>query len=303
MRLKPMTGLMQFINEPLTYQFMQRALLSALLVGILSGVIGTYVVVRGMSFFADALAHSVLPGVAVAYVLTAGASIGVFFGGLVFAVITALIIGWLTRDNRMKEDTAIGIVFAALFALGIAIISSSSYGRDLTHILFGNILGVRPEDLLVTALSAAAVLVVVVLFFKELAVISFDQNLARTLRLPAEGLRLLLLVLIAVTIIASLQIVGVALMLAMLIIPPATAQMFSTRLHHIMLRAALLGMVSSVVGVYVSYYLDIATGPSIVLTMTAVFIAAFVIKHFVPLIRVRPEKQAAHAGDETGKVG
>lgn len=295
-----MTEFLQFVNEPLTYQFMQRALLSALLVGLLSGVIGTYVVVRGMSFFADALAHSVLPGVAVAYVLTAGASIGVFFGGLVFAIITALIIGWLTRDNRMKEDTAIGIVFAALFALGIAIISSSSYGRDLTHILFGNILGVRPEDLLVTAVSAVIVLVVVVLFFKELAVISFDQNLARTLRLPAEGLRLLLLVLIAVTIIASLQIVGVALMLAMLIIPPATAQMFSARLHLMMLRASLLGMVTSVIGVYVSYYGNIATGPSIVLTMTVVFIVGFVIKHFVPLLRVRPDEQTPHARDKAG---
>lgn len=273
--------IIQFFTEPLTFQFMQRALLAALLVGLLNGVVGTYVVVRGMSFFGDALAHSVLPGVALAYIITGGAGLSLFFGGLVFAVGSALFIGWLTRDNRMKEDTAIGIVFVALFALGIAIISSSQagYGRDLVHILFGNILGIRPEDLIVIVVCGVLVIGTVVLLYKELMVISFDQTLARTLRLPSEALRMLLLVLIAVTIIASLQVVGVALMLAMMIIPPATAQLFTKRLHHMMIASSIIGMICGAVGIYVSYYLDIATGPSIVLTMTAVFIVGFVIKH------------------------
>lgn len=297
-------ALVQFFAEPLTYQFMQRALLAGLLVGLINGVIGTYVVVRGMSFFGDALAHSVLPGVAVAYIITGGTGIAMFFGGLVAAIISALIIGWLTRDNRLKEDTAIGIVFAALFALGIAIISSNTSGgnRDLVHILFGNILGIRDDDLIIIIVVGAVILVTVMLFFKELMVISFDETLARTLKLPSEGLRILLLILIAVTIIASLQIVGVTLMMAMLIIPPAIAQTFTKRMHHMMIASAVVGMVGSVIGVYVSYYLNIATGPSIVLTLTAAFIVAFVLRHVLPVLRTRRQQQVGHTGNQSSQI-
>jgi ABC-type Mn2+/Zn2+ transport system permease subunit len=268
----------ELLLRPLSYGFMQNALVAVVLIGIVSGVIGCYVVIRGMSFFGDALAHSVLPGVAVAYIVTGGASGGaLFLGGLVAGLFSALGIGWLTRGERLKEDTAIGIVFVAMFALGIAIISSDSraYGRDLVHILFGNVLGIAPGDLWLMAGSGVFVLLVVLLLFKELQIISFDLNLARSLRLPSETLRLVLLALIAVTIIASLQVVGVALMLAMLIVPSATAQLLSSRLHHMMLISAALSVVCGVVGLLVSYHLDIAAGPSIVLTMTALFALVF----------------------------
>ncbi|MBK8134609.1 MAG: metal ABC transporter permease [Chloroflexi bacterium] len=257
---------------------MQRALVAVVMVGIISGVVGCYVVIRGMSFFGDALSHSILPGVAISYIATGGASgANLFFGGLIAGIISALGIGWLTRGERLKEDTAIGIVFVAMYALGIAIIShdARAYGRDLVHILFGNVLGIQGEDLLIMAVCGVLVLGGTLFFYKELQIISFDLNLARSLRLPAETLRLILLAFIAVTIIASLRVVGIALMLAMLIVPAATAQILAKRLHHMMLISAGLGALGGVVGLLLSYYLDIAAGPSIVLTMTAVFALVF----------------------------
>lgn len=263
----------EWFIDPLKFQFMERALMAALMVGAISGVVGTFVVVRGMSFFGDALSHSILPGVAVAYLYGRD----LFLGGLVAGIGTALAVGWLTREKRLKEDTAIGVVFAGMFALGIALISSQdSYTVDLTHILFGNILGVSDSDLYTMAICGVVVLVTTILFYKEFLVMSFDPNLALTLKLPSETLRLLMLVLIAITIVASLRIVGTALMLAMLITPAATAQLLVKRLHYMMVVSALLGMGSGASGIFISYHREIATGPAIVLTATAIFMVVFV---------------------------
>lgn len=270
--------LYEIFIQPMTYTFMRNALLAAVLVGVTSGVIGCFVVVRGMSFFGDALAHSILPGVAIAYIITGTAASGTLFvGGLIAGIGSALGIGWLTREDRLKEDTAIGIVFVAMFALGIAIISSDSraYGRDLVHILFGNILGISSADIQIMIACSVVVVGLILILYKELVLISFDQSLARSLRLPSETLRLLLLVLIAVTIVASLRIVGIALMLAMLITPAATARLLADRMHIMMLISALLGALGGVVGIYLSFHLAIATGPAIVLTITAVFALTF----------------------------
>ncbi|WP_238625654.1 metal ABC transporter permease [Aggregatilinea lenta] len=264
---------------PLQYALLLRSLEAAIVVGIVSGVLGTYVVVRGMTFFGDALAHAILPGVAVAYQRTNGATDGLFWGGLAAGILSALGIGFLTRHERVKEDTAIGIVFTASFALGIAMISRmDNYAGDLTHILFGQILGVSAADLRLIVIFGAAVLVVVALFFKEFMIISFDPTLARTLRLPDEALRLLLLILIAVTIVVSLQTVGIALMIALLVTPAATANLLTHRLLPMMVVSAGLGAASSIVGFYLSYHQDIATGPAIVLTATAIFLAVFLIQ-------------------------
>lgn len=270
--------LYEIFIQPMTYTFMRNALLAAVLVGVTSGVIGCFVVVRGMSFFGDALAHSILPGVAIAYIITGTAASGTLFvGGLIAGIGSALGIGWLTREDRLKEDTAIGIVFVAMFALGIAIISSDSraYGRDLVHILFGNILGISSADIQIMIACSVVVVGLILILYKELLLISFDQSLARSLRLPSETLRLLLLVLIAVTIVASLRIVGIALMLAMLITPAATARLLADRMHIMMLISALLGAMGGVVGIYLSFHLGIATGPAIVLTITAAFALTF----------------------------
>ncbi len=264
--------LYQLLVQPLTYEFMQRAMLAALLIGAISGVVGCFIVVRGMSFFGEALGHSILPGVAIAYILKAD----LFLGGLIAGIGTAIGIGWLTGRGRLREDTAIGVVFVGMFALGIVIISTGgSYAVDLSHILFGNVLGVRPSDLVIMAISGVVVLGMIVLFYKELLTQSFDPGLMSTLRLPGEALRLLLLVLIAVTIVASLQTVGIALMLAMLVTPAATAQLLVKRMHHMMIAASVIGMVSGVIGLYLSWQFNIPSGAAIVLVTTAFFVIVF----------------------------
>lgn len=266
----------QTVLSPLQYPLLVRSLAAAIVVGIVSGVLGTFVVVRGMAFFGDALAHAILPGVAFAYQRANGKTDNLFWGGLVAGLLSALGIGYLTRHEKIREDTAIGVVFVAMFALGIAMISRiNNYAGDLTHILFGQILGVSEADLIRIIGFGTAVLVVVALFFKEFMIISFDPALARTLRLPTEAFRLLLLVLIAVTIVVSLQTVGIALMVALLVTPAATAQLLSKRLLPMMFVAALFGAASSIIGFYVSYYQDVATGPAIVLTATALFVLVF----------------------------
>lgn len=272
--------LVAFIAEPLQYNFIQRGMLALILVGGINAVIGCFVVVRGMAFFGDALAHSILPGIALSYTASGG-NIGsnLFVGGLGAGIASALVIAWLTRNQELKEDSAIAIVFVTMFALGIAIISTqSSYTADLTHILFGSINGISHQDLLTMAVMAVIVLVVIGLLYKEFLIISFDLSLAHSLKLPAETLRLLLLILIAVTIVVSLQAVGIALMLALLITPAATARLLVKRLHHMLVIASLLGIVSGIVGFYASYYLDVPSGACIVLMLSALFGLVFVVQ-------------------------
>ncbi len=271
-----MTNLLSWVLGPLAYPFMVRGLLAAIIVGIVCATVGTYVVLRGMAFFGDALAHAILPGVAVGYLIGGGAQRPLFWWGMLTAVLTSVGIGILTRGRRIKEDTAIGVFFAGMFALGIALISTaSSYTVDLAHFLFGNVLGVSQADLWLTAVFAGLVILTVLAFYKEFLVLSFDPVLASTLRLPSRLLHHLLLALIAITIVVSLQTVGVALMVAMLVTPAATAYLLTRRLPIMMLTGAAIGAISAVSGLYLSYYVNVASGASIVLTCTALFIAAF----------------------------
>ncbi len=277
------------LSEPLSYSFIQRGMLTLILVGGISAVVGCFVVVRGMSFFGDALAHAILPGVALSYTASGGyVASNLFIGGLGAGIVSALVIAWLTRKVEVKEDSAIAIVFVTMFALGIAIVSTqTSYAIDLTHILFGSINGISQSDLLMVAAMGAAVLVIIALLYKEFLVICFDTSLAHSLRLPVEFLRILLLVLIAVTIVASLQAVGIALMLALLITPAATARLLVKRLHQMIVIASLLGILSGVVGFYASYYLDIPSGACIVLTTSVIFGLAFALQSSWNRIRER----------------
>lgn len=269
-----------FLLEPFQYAFMQRGLLAASMVGVVCAVVGVFVVLRGMAFFGDALAHAVLPGVAVAY-LAGGAQGPLFWGALAAAVLTALGIGAVTQGGKVREDTAIGVVFAGVFALGIALISTiRSYSVDLAHILFGNILAVTPNDLWLTAGFGLGVLLTLAAFYKELVVISFDPTHAAALRLPIAPLRYLLLVLIAVTVVVALQTVGAGLMTAMLITPAATAYLLTRRLNRMLLIAAAIGAFSGLVGLYASYYIQVASGAAIVLVATACFAGAWVWQHW-----------------------
>jgi len=271
-----MSTLLNLIAEPLSYAFMLRGMLAALMVGIVCATVGTYVVLRGMAFFGDALAHAILPGMAVGYLIGGGRSEPLFWGALLAAVLSAVGIGTISKSTNLREDTAIGIVFAGMFALGIALISSvRNYTVDLAHFLFGDVLGVSNSDLILIAVLGFAIMLAVVFFYKEFLVLSFDPLLAATLRLPARFLEYLLLILIALAIVVSLQTVGVALMVAILITPAATAYLLTRRLPFMMLISALIACVSGVVGLYLSYYMSISSGAAIVLTCTAIFILAW----------------------------
>ncbi len=265
--------MLETLLQPLAYPFFVRGLLAGLLVGIVCAVIGCYVVLRGMAFLGDALAHAILPGVAIAYLLGGN----LLIGALVAAIVVAIIIGFFSKGGVIKEDTAIGILFAAALSLGIAIISSNrSYAVDLSHILFGNILGVSGQDLLGILILSLIILASIVVFYRPLLVISFDPVLAKTLKFPAETVRLILLVLLAVTIVLSLQTVGIGLVAAMLVTPPASAYLLTRRLPSMMIVSALIGALSSLIGLYVSYYLNIASGAAIVLVATAIFTLCYI---------------------------
>ncbi len=280
--------MIEWLTRPLTYEFMQRGLLASTLVGVLCAVVGAYVVLRGMAFLGDALAHAILPGVAIAYLLNGN----LLIGALVAAILVALAIGFLTRQGTIKEDTAIGILFAAALSLGVLLISSiRTYAVDLTHIMFGNVLGVSTGDLIVTAVLAVVVLGFIVVFFREFLVMSFDPVLAATLRMRAERFRTLMLILLALTIVVSLQTVGVGLVAAMLVTPGAAAYLLTRRLSAMMIVAGIIGAVSSIVGLYFSFYLSVASGAAVVLTATLIFLLAFL---FAPARGLLPRRWHAH---------
>lgn len=264
--------ILTWLLQPLQYGFMQRGLIAALIIGVLCAVIGCYVVLRSMAFLGDALAHAILPGVAIAYLL--GGSL--LIGALVAAVLVAIAIGFFSRGGVIREDTAIGILFAAALSLGVALISSiRTYAVDLSHIMFGNILGVSPTDLWLVGLLSALVLTILIVLYRPFLVVTFDPVLAKTLRLPTDALRNLMLVLLAVTIVVSMQTVGIGLVAAMLVTPAAAAYLLTTRLPRMMLVSGIIGGISSITGLYLSYYLNIASGAAIVLVATGFFLLAF----------------------------
>jgi len=232
-----------------------------------------------MAFFGDALAHAILPGVAVGYLVGGGAREPLFWWSLVTAVVASIGIGAISKGAQLREDTAVGIVFAGMFALGIALISTvRDYTTDLAHFLFGDVLGVSSADLRLIAIFAGIILVLVILFYKEFLVLSFDPLLASTLRLPRRFLEYLLLVLIALAVVVSLQTVGVALMVAMLVTPAATAFLLTRRLPTMMVLGAFLASLAGVVGLYLSYYASISSGAAIVLTSTAIFFITWLVR-------------------------
>src|SRR3990172_8160340 len=224
-------GMVNWLLEPLGFAFMQRGLLAAVIVGIVCALVGSYIVLRGMAFLGDALAHAILPGLALGYLFSDGGRSSLFWWALGTAILTSIGMGTLSRGTRLRQDTAIGIIFAGMFALGIVLISSiRSYAVDLAHFLFGNILSVTSSDLWLTGVVGAAVLIAIALFYKEFMILSFDPVLAATLRLPARGFEILLFVLIATAIVVSLQTVGVALVVAMLVTPAAAAYLVTKKL-------------------------------------------------------------------------
>jgi len=264
--------MIDFLWLPISYGFMQRGLAAAVIVGALCALIGCYVVLRSMAFMGDAMAHAILPGIAIAYLLGGN----LLLGALIAAIAVALGIGFFSQGGAIKEDTAIGILFSAALSLGVALISSiRTYAVDLSHILFGNVLGVSPANLVLIGSLAAAVVLTVVIFYRPFLVVTFDPVLAKTLRMPTGLLRNLMLILLSVTIVISLQTVGIGLVAAMLVTPAAAAYMLTRRLPVMMALSISIGVLSGIIGLYLSYYLNIASGASIVLVATLFFLLAF----------------------------
>jgi manganese/iron transport system permease protein len=254
--------------EPFTHAFMQRALIEVILTGAVTGAIGTYVVLRGLSFIGDALSHAIFPGVVIAFLL--GRS--VFMGALAFGLLTSASIVVLATTRRIKEDSAIGVLFAGSFALGVVLISTTrNYSRDLAAFLFGNILGVTTADIGLSAVVGGLVLLLLLLLHKELLLVAFDREAAQAMGVPVFWVNLLLLVMISLTIVVSLSAVGNILVVAMLITPAAAARLLTDRLPAMLGLSAGLGAMSGVVGLIISFHADVAAGGTIVLVATGVF--------------------------------
>ncbi|WP_372869142.1 metal ABC transporter permease [Planomicrobium okeanokoites] len=262
---------MAFIEGLIQYDFLQKALLTSIMVGVICGVIGCYIILRGMALMGDAISHAVLPGVAISYAL----GINFFFGAVFTGVVTAIGIGFVSQNSRIKQDTSIGIMFTAAFALGIILITVLESSTDLYHILFGNVLAVRPSDMWITLVIGLIVLISVYIFYKELLVTSFDPTMAEVYGLPVRLIHYFLMTLLTMVTVASLQTVGIILVVAMLITPAATAYLLTDRLSVMIFLSAAIGASASVIGLYFSFTYNLASGATIVLAATAIFFMAF----------------------------
>ena len=261
-----------YLTEPFQHAFMRHAFAAIVLVGAVCGIVGVFVILRGLAFMGDAIAHAVFPGVVIAFVLGGNFLVG----AIVAATIVSLAIGFVTQSGLLRSDTAIGVFFVGAFALGVAIISTQrSYARDITNLLFGSILGVSQADLALTALVGCGVLFTLWLFRREIVTISFDRTFAQSHGLNLWVWDQVFLLLLSMTIVISLQTVGNVLVLAMLVTPAATARLLTVQLGPMIAASALIGAVSGIAGLYVSYYQGVSSGASIVLVATTIFLAVF----------------------------
>ncbi|PCS07251.1 membrane protein [Lactococcus plantarum] len=253
------------------YNFLQTALITSVLVGVMSGLIGSFIILRGMALMGDAISHAVLPGVAVAYML----GINIILGASLFGILAAMLIGLVASHSKLKNDTAIGIVFSAFYALGFILIAAAESATNLHHILFGNVLAVSDSDLITTTCILIVVILFITLFYKELLISSFDETFAKTYGLNTQFIHYGLMLMLTLVTVSALQTVGIILVVAMLITPAATAFLWTDRLHWMLVFSAIIGAVSAIVGLFLSYTLNWASGPSIVLVSALVFGLSF----------------------------
>lgn len=263
---------MEFFQDILVYAFLQKALITSVIVGVICGVIGSFIILRGMALMGDAISHAILPGVAISYIL----GINYFYGAVVVGVLTALGIGVISEKSRIKSDAAIGIVFSAAFAIGIILITTAESAIDLTQILFGNVLYVRTIDMWLTIIIGVILLLVVIIFFKELLISSFDETMAKVYGLKTRFIHYGIMVLLTLVTMASLQTVGVILVVSLLITPASTAYLLTNRLSTMIVLASTFGALSSIIGIYFSYVHNLPSGPVIALAATAIFLVALI---------------------------
>src|SRR5690625_167885 len=270
---------MEFINDLIQYSFLQKALVTAIVVGIICGVIGSFIILRGMALMGDAISHAVLPGVALSYMF----GINYFYGAILFGVLTAVGIGFISEHSKIKSDSSIGIVFTAFFAVGIILMSEAQTATDLTKILFGNVLSVRTSDMILTLIVGVVIVAVVFLFYKQLLLSTFDETMAIVTGLPTKLIHYLIMILLTLATVASLQTVGVVLVVAMLITPAATAYLLTNRFSVMIILASLFGALSAVIGLYISFEYNLSSGAVIVLAATVLLLLAFI---FSPQLRL-----------------
>jgi manganese/iron transport system permease protein len=281
-----------FLADPLAFRFMQYGLVATLLVGVLCAVMGTFVVLKGLAFIGDAVSHATFPGLVIAYLVGAP----LYIGGAIAAVLVSIAIGVVSRRGRLRFDTSVGVLFAGSFAFGILLFSTiKNYVADLIGYLIGNVLGIGIGDLAQLAILGAIVLAVVLFLRKELLFATFDPMGAAASGLPVAALEYLLLALLGVTIVVSIQAVGIIMVVAMLVTPAATAQLIVVRFGQMMVVASVLAATAAVIGLYASFYLNVASGASIVLVETLFFVIALVFGPRTGLLSRTPGRRSALA--------
>ncbi len=268
-----MTLIHDFIENVTTLHYMQNALVTAIVIGIVSGAVGCFIILRGMSLMGDAISHAVLPGVALSFIL----GINFFVGAIVFGLFASMIITFIRGNSIIKGDTAIGITFSSFLALGVILIGLARSSTDLFHILFGNILAVQDSDKRITIWVSLAVLIVIILFFKELLITSFDPQMAKAMGMKVNFYHYLLMILLTLVSVTAMQSVGTILIVAMLITPAATAYLYVNSLKSMILLSSTLGAVTSVLGLFLGTSFNVAAGSSIVLTSAVIFAISFFI--------------------------
>ena len=261
----------KFFEGLLTYHFLQNAFITAIVIGIVAGAVGCFIILRSMSLMGDAISHAVLPGVAISFIL----GINFFIGAIVFGLLSSIIITYIKENSVIKGDTAIGITFSSFLALGIILIGLANSTTDLFHILFGNILAVQDSDKYMTIIVGLIVLTLITIFFKELLLTSFDPVLAKSMGMRVSFYHYLLMILLTLVAVTAMQSVGTILIVALLITPAATAYLYVKSLRTMLFLSSALGAVESVLGLYIGYTFNIAAGSSIVLTSTFMFLLAF----------------------------
>lgn len=288
-----MEALYDWFIEPLSYQFMRRALMASVMVGVICGTLGCFIILRRMAFIGEAISHAVLPGVVIGFMIAGKGNVTLFVGAVISGLLTAMLIGFVNRNSRIKEDTAIGVIFIGFFALGVLLISRlQAVHLDLQHFLFGDPLGVAQSDLWMTAIIGVVILVSIILFYKQLTLSSFDPTMAMAIGMPIGLIHYFLMGMLSMTIVASLQAVGIVLVVAMLITPGATAYLLTDRLPRMLLLAGLFGTISAVLGLYLSVWMNYSSGSTMVVVATLIFLLMLI---FAPrkgiLLRVWRRRQ------------
>ncbi|HEY9633173.1 MAG TPA: metal ABC transporter permease [Coleofasciculaceae cyanobacterium] len=276
--------MIDWLIEPLGYEFMRNALAVGILIGILCPVVGTYLIVQRMALLGDVIAHGVLPGLAIAFFIGVDILVGAFISG----IFSTFLIAWIRAQSRVKVDAAMALTFSSSFALGVILITQLKSKLDLDSFLFGDILGVTITDVQRTAIITLTVLLMVKLFYKELLLYTFDKLGAQALGFPINALHYGLMAAITLTIVASMKTVGVVLISSLLVCPSISAYLLVKELHQVMVLGAILGVIGSISGMYISYYLNVPSGPAIVLVIFGLFLLALL---FSPSqgILTRPE--------------